>query len=38
LRRKAGQDAGKIKEDLTLKEMNKEAERKRRGEIVIWHC
>ncbi|RSH89053.1 hypothetical protein EHS25_002715 [Saitozyma podzolica] len=33
LRRKAGQDSGKIKEDLQLKEINKEAERKRREKI-----
>ncbi|WVF71151.1 hypothetical protein IAT40_005949 [Kwoniella sp. CBS 6097] len=33
LRRKAGQDAGKIKEDMQAKEMAKEAERKRREKL-----
>jgi len=33
LRRKAGQDAGKIKDDLELKEVQKEAERKKQGEL-----
>lgn len=33
LRRKAGQDAGKIKEDMQIKEVQKEADRKKREKI-----
>ena len=34
LRRKAGQDSGKIKEDMTMKEVQKETERKRQEKIA----
>lgn len=36
IRRKAGQDAGKIKEDLKKKEMEKEAARAKRGQSIYF--